>query len=99
MIYRKLLIVIKNINIKKSIVCYKESIKKVTVAKQHNWFFTCTEKFTKGTCSSTVARQRNKCKQCIKSIQVSKPNTISFSYNLGMLYFVLTKSWKEKSYA
>ena len=29
---------------------------KVTVAKQHNWFFTYTEKYTKANCKITVAR-------------------------------------------
>ena len=51
-------------------------LKKITVAKEHNWFFTCNEKYNHMICKITVARSRNRrdykqlckeCKQCIKS--------------------------------
>ena len=45
---------------------------KVTVAKQHNWFFAYTETYAKTICKIKLARQRSKrdlkqlFKQCIK---------------------------------
>ena len=53
--YRKLLTVVKNMEI--SIICYKESIlAKVTVTKQHSWFFPFTETCTKAIAKITVTR-------------------------------------------
>ena len=58
---------------------------KLAVAKQHDWFSAFTETCTKAICKIPATRQRNKHdqkqlrKQRIKSTEINKPNTVSFS--------------------